>query len=90
MSSAVGQLNEDDLKSMTSEQIAAAYEAGRLNALLGRKVPGSGSARQLNVPNFKGMSAEDIVAATNRGELDDYLGRVESGPPTPPWAASTP
>jgi hypothetical protein len=81
--SAVGQLTEDDLKTMTAEQIAQAYEAGRLNTLLGRRLPGTATGPQLTHDKLKGMSAHEIVAAQNAGQLDDYLGRnLGHGPPT--------
>ncbi|MGW1799157.1 hypothetical protein ACWCQN_25105 [Streptomyces sp. NPDC001984] len=70
-----GQLTDDDLKGMSPEQIAAAHDEGKLNHLMGARVPVPAEG-QLTEEDVKRMSPEEIVKAQDVGRLDTLLGRT--------------
>lgn len=68
------QRTEQDLKSMSPDQIVAAHDAGELDELLGRLVA-SPVDGQLDASHLATMAPEAIVAAHDAGRLDGLLGR---------------
>lgn len=82
------QRDEAWLATATAEEIAAAYDAGELDAIQGRMVlsgPDIGSVPGLQRDQawVDTATPERIAAAMAVGELDAYLGRI-------PWPGSNP
>lgn len=68
------QLAEQDLKGMTPEEIDAARQAGRCDALLGRPAAPAADEGPVTAEQLRGMSPEQIAAAHDAGRLDGLLG----------------
>jgi hypothetical protein len=74
------QLTQEELNTMSSDEIHAAYKEGRLTTLLGGKLNDADFYTQAWVEN---ASPEQIAAATRAGHLDSLLkGTPEGGEPT--------
>lgn len=72
---AEGQLNREDLNSMSPPEIVQARSEGRLNQVLGRPVPVP-TEGQLSRTDLVGMSPAAIVQAKAEGRLNALLGRA--------------
>lgn len=66
------QLNKDDLKGMSADEIVAAQKAGQLDDYLGRPAR-PGRDGRITADTLKSMSADEIVAARAAGQLDHLL-----------------
>ena len=76
------QLTEDDLKSMTAEQIVEAQEQGRCANLLGQPViPATGQLTDKHITAMKQMANghELIAQAHEQGRFNNLLGRQVDG-----------
>jgi hypothetical protein len=76
-----GQLTDEDLKTMTPEQIVTADADGRLNHLMGRPLPVPADG-PLGVHHLARMSPEQVVAAQKAGRLAGVLGGTAPEHPT--------
>lgn len=76
------QLTEDDLKTMTAEQIVQAQDEGRCADLLGQPViPATGQLTDKHITAMKQMANghELIAQAHEAGRFDNLLGRPVNG-----------
>jgi hypothetical protein len=78
VSPVVDQVSAAGLAGMTPDQIAKAYRAGRLDALLGRTAAGPAAAGQVSEGDLPGMTPEQVAAAYAAGQLDALLGATRS------------
>lgn len=67
------QLTQDDLTSMSAQQIVEAQHAGQLNQLLGVPESAVPTEGQLERHHLKHMTPQQIVDAQDAGRLDTLL-----------------